>query len=88
MKIVSNTSFGVPAGANSPCHAIVPTPGYPISCIVGTSGNSGRRWWFTSASGRSLPALTWAAVDATLRNEAWVSPVIMSLITPDAPFLL
>src|SRR3954462_13805867 len=27
LKIVSRTSFGVPAGANSPCHAIVPTPG-------------------------------------------------------------
>src|SRR6185312_8689068 len=38
LRSVSSTSVGVPAGANSPCHASVPTPSKPASCMVGTFG--------------------------------------------------
>src|SRR6266550_6666778 len=36
-KIVCKICFGVPAGANKACQAIVPTPGKPASCMVGRS---------------------------------------------------
>src|SRR5690625_3962867 len=53
-------SFGVPAGAIIPPHPMPSTSGYPLSIIVGTSGNTGERSAPVVASGTTLPSWMWA----------------------------
>ncbi len=74
----ATTSFGVPAGANTPYHVDISSPGKPASASVGTSGSSGERLGVITASGRSLPPLIWPIDDDVVSNISCALPAMRS----------
>ena len=54
----STIAAGVPAGASSPDQNEAISLGYPLSAVVGTSGNSAERLSVATASARSRPPST------------------------------
>src|SRR5712691_5771829 len=84
--ILSMIGFGVAAGANIPCHALVPIPGNPCSAIVGTFGSSASRPGAVVASAFILPERTCGKAEDKLRNATGASPeMIAGIICPAPP---
>src|SRR6266702_2809300 len=84
--ILSMIGFGVAAGANIPCHALVPIPGNPCSAIVGTFGSSASRPGAVVASAFILPERTCGNAEDKLRNATGASPeMIAGIICPAPP---
>ena len=61
-------SFGVPAGASTPCMVSDSWPSTPASAMVGTSGSAGERLVEVTASPRRLPPVTCGAVGGKAVN--------------------
>src|SRR5258706_3190129 len=70
--------FGVAAGANIPCHALVPIPGNPCSAMVGTFGSSARRSGATVAMAFILPERICGSAEDRFRKATGASPAMMA----------
>ena len=78
-------SFGVPAGASTPCMVSASCPLMPSSSSVGTSGSAAARLSDVTASARSLPSLISSVAGGIAWNESGVWPATTAWIAGVPP---